>query len=353
MIISNEPWGDIWFSKHHYATELSRWHNVFFIDPADVWRPGNLVDKTIHFETLSPSLQIIRYKNFLPYHFLKFNNRIVSKRIRKALESKGVKVDWFWTFDPQRLFDPQLFKVKKSIFHVVDKYQFKHPAEVLLHKNVNGFVIVSEEFRSQYLSYSKPQLHVPHGLSADEFILEEKPHPLPFKDFILFAGNVDLRLDYAAIHKMATFFPNEVFVFLGGIKKVEDEYFERLFIQKVLKNVIYHPPVHAKMVKYWIHQSKCCIAPMRQDVPGNLISHHKILQYMAHGKAVFSPVFSAYHSFAELLYMENDTEKQLGAMENFLSQLEDSSLYEQRIQKSKENLYDNHINTITNFIGNL
>lgn len=30
---SNEGWGDVWFSKHNYAYELSKHNEVLFVDP--------------------------------------------------------------------------------------------------------------------------------------------------------------------------------------------------------------------------------------------------------------------------------------------------------------------------------
>ena len=42
IIVSNEPWGDIWYSKHHYAYELNKTNQVLFIDPPRKWSFWNL-----------------------------------------------------------------------------------------------------------------------------------------------------------------------------------------------------------------------------------------------------------------------------------------------------------------------
>lgn len=354
LLVSNEPWGDIWFSKHHYASELSRNHNVYFIDPPLKWSISNLWNARVEFNFISDKLTVIRYKNFLPHYFLKWNNRVVTKRIYRKLKSEGVHPDWFWSFDPQRLFSPIGLGVQKTIFHVVDKYRFAHPAELIFHRNVDGFVLVSDEFRKQYEHYGKPMIHITHGISGDEFEgLEQAEAEVPFKEYILFAGNVDLRLDYELIYKMAQELPGEKFIFLGGLRKVDDPFFRKIFENKELKNVIYVPAVHAKKLKFWMQKSKCCLAPMRQDIPGNMISHHKILQYMAHGKAVFSPEFSAYLPFQHLLYMNNDYKLQIASLKLFLEQGEDPDLMNERKVEACKNLYDNHIKMITAFIQGL
>lgn len=37
-----EPWGDMWYSKHHYAAELSKCRIEYFISPPDKWCPTDL-----------------------------------------------------------------------------------------------------------------------------------------------------------------------------------------------------------------------------------------------------------------------------------------------------------------------
>lgn len=354
IIVSNEPWGDIWFSKHHYAKELSHSNKVIFINPPAKWRISNLWKRRITEKKVDENLSVLNYHNFLPFFFMTFNNKVVSKRISQHLKKSKFSMDIFWSFDPQRLFIPSLFGAKKTIFHVVDKYQFKHPAELIFHQHVDGFILVSDEFVSQYLSYNRPQIVVPHGLSGDEFKIEANPNfNIDYSDFIVFIGNVDLRLDYQFIYKLGSKFPNEKFLFVGGIKTVDDIYFKKLFTDKELKNIIYLPPVHAKNVKYYIHAAKGCIAPMSTQLDGNMISHHKILQYMAHGKAVFCPVFSAYLPFDHLLYMDNSPERLLNKLNDFLTTGEKVELKTERIEIAQQHNYSHHLKTINNFIESL
>ena len=42
FIISNEHWGPVWYSKHHYANELSASNIVYFINPPSKWKFTNL-----------------------------------------------------------------------------------------------------------------------------------------------------------------------------------------------------------------------------------------------------------------------------------------------------------------------
>lgn len=353
IIISNESWGEIWYSKHHYAHELSKTNNVFFINPTSSWKLKNLFQSKVQSHLIHESLTVLNYYNFLPHFFFKFNNSIVSKRIFKFFNKQKIEVDIFWTFDPYRLFNPRLLKSKKSIFHVVDKYLFIHKAEIPLHKNVDGFVVVAEDFREQYEQYKKPIIFIPHGISLDKLSLNNPIDSTTYQNYILYVGQIDSRLDYELIVKLAIEFPNETFLFVGGLKEVNNENYNQLFIQKKFKNIIHIPPVHALLLSEFIKRAKVCIAPMWDGWAGNMISHHKVLQYLAYGKPVFSPVFSAYKSFSELLYMETSHDNFIDKMKKFISIGESNHLIDERIKLALENSYNKHVESILNFIQDL
>lgn len=350
VIVSNEAWGDIWFSKHHYAHELSKSNQVWFIDPPGKWSPLNLFKSEISSRKINDNLNVISYSNFLPYKFFKLNNKVVSARLNNFFKKRNKTIDIFWSFDPLRLYEPKLLNARFSIFHAVDKYLFQFPTEILLHQNADVFVVVAEEFKEQYTKYNKPILFVPHGIPSGESILNHNTEILP-EDYTLYMGMIDIRLDYHFIKKMALRFPEEKFLFLGDIKNVSDDIFEEIFIHKKFPNIIHHPAVHALKLKYFVDNSKCCLAPMNKEWAGNMISHHKILQYMASGKAVFSPEFSAYKSFSDLLYMNNNNDELLNKMQNFYSSGEDEQLMHKRLNYVQNQSYNSHISKIIEFIN--
>ena len=69
LLISNEPWGDIWFSKHHYANELSANNDVYFIDPPKGWSLSSLFSNQLEIEVINERLKVVRYSNSLPIRF--------------------------------------------------------------------------------------------------------------------------------------------------------------------------------------------------------------------------------------------------------------------------------------------
>jgi hypothetical protein len=161
---------------------------------------------------------------------------------------------------------------------------------------------------------------------------------------------VDLRLDFKFIRELLEKFPDEKFLFVGGIREVDDPDYFRVFEQKEFSNMIKVPPVHAKEVKYFIRKAKCCIAPMKKEIAGNLISHHKIFQYLAQGKSVFSPVFTEYNEIADLLYMNNDDDLLIGQLSDYLTTGEKMELKDSRIDFTKKLSYKTHIEMIFSFL---
>jgi hypothetical protein len=69
---------------------------------------------------------------------------------------------------------------------------------------------VSKEFIPDLQPYGKPLLYVPHGIPSDDFMASETPQKiknlLP-KDYILYVGTVDFRLDYQLIDTLLCTFP--------------------------------------------------------------------------------------------------------------------------------------------------
>jgi len=352
LIISNEPWGDIWFSKHNYAYELSKKNKVFFINPTSGWTFLNLFRRNVEIRKEQENIYSLNYNNFLPHYFLKLNNRIVSARIRKKLNATGIHKTFFWSFDPSRLFLPQLLNAEYSLFEAVDKYRFSLKGEKILYSNVNAIIVISEDFRKFHEPFGKPVLTVSHAVSSEEFNIQTPApvQPLTDQSCALYVGNLDYRLDYKLIRKMAEKFPQIRFVFIGGITITDDPDFVELFLHKKIPNVIYEGKKHFKELKYHIAASGFCIAPMRR-FEGNTISHHKIFQYLALGKPVFSCEFSEYKKSGHLLYMENDPSRLIEKMDRFISHGEPDDIQQERVALAKQFSFESIFSKIETFIS--
>ena len=126
LIVSNEPWGDVWFSKHHYANELSKLgHNVYFINPAKPWRFSSLFSFSVNIKSINPNLKVITYSNNLPTFsyksiFQKINDYLICYRLNLLFKNNNNLI--IWNFDPFRFINIYKLKIKYLIFHIVDRY---------------------------------------------------------------------------------------------------------------------------------------------------------------------------------------------------------------------------------------
>lgn len=352
VIISNEGWGDVWYSKHNYAYELSKFNQVLFIDPPPPWSFQWPMACRISINQVMDNLRVLRYNNVLPSFIqasYRMNNAWVSHAIGKFLQARKWPVDLVLTFDPARLHNPALLGAKGSLFIAVDKYILSLRGEPDLYRNVDGIVAISRSFNEFYQPYGKPILNIGHGISNEEFTAPALNHP--YGDFALYIGGIDKRVDLSLTMRLVEDHPEVPFVFIGAFKLKGNVLAEELFLHRKYKNVHLLGVKPFKELKTWIAASCFCLAPMDISIPGNDISHHKVLQYLAFGKPVFSTVFSEYKNMEHLLYMNNNPAELSGLLSSFLGTTELEALVQARIVMARKHSYRSILAQIGDFLG--
>lgn len=347
LIISNEPWGDMWYSKHNWANELSKNNKVYFINPPEKWSPVHVLSSNTTITDYTKSLSIIDYNNRLPFTrnelIFRVNEYFTTKSILKKINKDNII---FWSFDPYRFSSPQLFNPILSIFFRVDIF-FLKPRERRLIKNVDGVVVTAKELLDGVSA--KKELVVSHGISEAEFIDEES---IEYDNgFILYVGGIDFRIDHKLIDKMATEFPNEHFLFIGRVQNVKkDPLFEEIFTLKKHSNITVHGIEHFKKLKNYVAKAKACLAPMDLSVPGNAVHHHKSLQYLAMGKPIISPIFNDKINNDEFILGYKTHDEAIHILKN-INTTETTQLQENRIKFAKQFLYSNLIKKVEEFFN--
>ncbi len=354
LIVSNEPWGDVWYSKHNYAHELSAYNRVVFVDPVEKWHPSAVLGPRASLSPVSDRLSVLRYVNMLPAISnlaFRLNNTMVSHAVRGCLIANGFNTDLFLSFDPARLYDPALLGARRSIFIAVDRYVMSLRGERFLYPKVDGFITLSEDFNATYARFARPILTIGHGISTDEFDaspLEDGP-----RGHGLYVGTLDKRLDLGLLRRMVEAHPSIPFVFIGRYALEGSPEGNRLFREGRYPNVHLLGAKPFKELARHIAGARFCLAPMDVNMPGNAISHHKIFQYLALGKPTFSTVFTEYSSIAHLLYMENDISAHLARLDTFLSKGEDQGLIRARIEFARTRTYEAVFERIASFLQGL
>jgi hypothetical protein len=346
VLVANEPWGEIWYSKHNYAYELSKNNTIIFIDPAPGWKIFNaFVDPEL--KNISGNLFTIHYYNYFPLlnkTISVWNNILCSSKLKGAITNYFKRpIDVFWSFDPHRLFDPALFSPGHSIFHVVDKYDFRFFGEKFLVKNSDLIVVVSKLFEEQYKGIGKKTVYVPHGIANSQFV-SDKEVTLNYEG--IYVGNIDERLDFVLLERILKQFPAIQFLFIGKFYCENDKIAKGIFIDKKYPNMNWIGVKPFNELKNYISRAKFCLSIMDLRYPGNDIAHHKTLQYLAFGKPIFGSIFKDYSEISGLIYQSNSPEELISLMRKFLAEGELNDLKTQRIAFAKQFSYDHHIISI-------
>ena len=349
LIISTEPWGDMWFSKHNWAYELSKHNNVFFINAPKTWSFKDLFKFRIQVTEYSKSLKIIDYNNRLPFTryelIFQLNEYFIARGFRKWFEKENIKEPVFWSFDPYRFSNPQLLNPSKSIFFRVDIFFLKKREKELI-QNVDGVIVTAKELLKGV--DAKKELVLSHGISDEEFKYDKE---IQYgKGYFLYVGQIDHRLDLPLLERMLLKFPNERFLFIGKVVDINDELFHDIFTRSKYKNMIVHGVEHFKNLKNYIYNSKACLVPMDLKVHGNAVHHHKSLQYLAMGKPVISPIFNDEVNKGEFILGYKNSDEAITRIQE-LDLYETEEKVKNRINFAKQFLYSNLIKKVETFLN--
>lgn len=350
LIICNEEWGNTWYSKHNYAWELSKKNTVYFVNPPDKFNPFNIFRKNITEHKIANNLYTITYKNILPvrFEFLRIlNERFVFKKMNIFLKRKKLLNPIFWSFDPIRLTSPEIISPKMIILHLVDKYRFTYPAETIIAKKADIVLCVAQEIADGFYSLNNNVHVIPHAISNNEFL------PLITKSNScntgIYVGNIDERMDFEMTFYILNRFPEITFHFVGNIISPKNEVPLELFSSKY-PNVVYHGEKPFMELKNYIKKADFCFLFKDVKFPGNNISSHKMLQYFAQGKPIFSTRLSKYEDHEHLLFMRNDKVELGGLIENFIKNGDDCSLINKRIEYAKAHTFEITIKKIEDLV---
>lgn len=354
VVTSNEPWGDLWYSKQNYAYELSKKNTVYFINPPTQYSVKNLISNPITEGSYNENLHYIDYQNFLPLRndaLIRKNNKMVSNHLKKYFHKKGIDDYIMWAFDPLRLFNHKLLGAKLGIYHCVDYYYFQYIGEHELCTHSDFLFATSQRFLDDYTKYDAPKHVVPHGISSEEFTTDPKELAnldIDVEDYAVYVGVIDHRMDFSLLEKALIRFPDLPFVFVGPvrlysrpIKEQDLGAAQRIFEQKKYSNMHSIGSRHFKTLKNYIKKAKLCISFMDMEYHANTVHHHKTLVYLTQGKPVFGPIFSEYKDFGNIMYMDNDGAKQLDLIADFLQNGEDPQLEKMRIEHAKKYTFEN------------
>lgn len=356
LIISNEAWGPTWYSKHNYANELSKKNTVYFIDPPKKWKIINIFRNNVSAKTIKKNLYLLSYANILPASgtcklFFKINEKINFRKLKRYFLRKGLENIIFWSFDPYRLLKPSRLECNISIFHYADRYT-NYGLKIIL-QDVDVILSISSYFYQYVEKFNKPFFVTNHGISSQNFYADEDAFATTeIKDYILYVGSVDYRIDYELLFKLIQKYYSYMFVFVGNYEDALNNPFgKRIFFDEEFSNVFKVGIVEFVQLKNYISEALVCIAPMDVSMPGNRINHQKLLQYLAMGKPILCPVFIDFALEKDIFYFYNNTAECFDAFSLALAEGDDMALKQKRIELAQKFTFEKQIERIEFFLN--
>lgn len=300
LLVSPEPWNHLYISKHHYAIELAKNNNVYFLNPParsfGLSRIGILNLWVVDYTRFPKGLR------FFPAILQRFLMKI---KFRKLEEMAGVQFDCIWSFDNSVFFDFNFLERKiLSISHIVDysqDFQFSKAAST-----ATLCLGVSPNIVEKLSIYNNKSFLMPHGVSLNH---DEVGVELPGNNKVkaLYAGNLDSKyISRPLLLTLVDQHPDVDFIFLGsGGRSWLTK--ENCFLGGVI-------PAE-KLLNYLVKANLLLIAYDSVRYPNQITNSHKLLDYLASGVVVVSTFLKDYADKRHLVEMANSEEEFINLFE--------------------------------------
>lgn len=221
----------------------------------------------------------------------KMNDFFNGRKIRKSIVLKESETIW-WKFEPFRFLSKYPFNDSKQIYHVVDPYmhfwQSNYQAQ-----NSDLIVCTSPKYLSFFQEKSNSKtLHIPHGISDDEFKLDTsriEQLKNEYGDYAIFIGTVGNDIDIELIKKIID---RSIKILIIGSENNTSKEWAELRSSNLLCCL---GIMHAKELKHFIAASKVGLVTYNSiSNRKNQVSRSplKALNYLAQCKATITTIDS-------------------------------------------------------------
>lgn len=363
VLISPQPWSEVYISKHHYAIELAkRGNEVYFFNPVSDSSAATIEIKP-HDEI--SRLYLVSFACLIPYwtkfHIRWLFNLFLHFQTRRALQKIRKKIDIVWDFDCNNTYQNlDIFKAKLKVFHPVDQSTLQLP----LKKKPDIIFSVSNDILNHYSDCPVPKHFVNHGLGGAFLEMAqnkqaEKCDNIPERPLqAAYIGNLMVPfIGHKVILNTIRTFPDIQFHFFGSYEDNGNYYPNKVlqFIRALqsFPNVKLHGRRTQAFIVNSIKDIDLFFYYYCSGLGYNRDNTHKILEYLSTGKAVIGNTLSAYRKNGLFIQVENEMEW----AERFQEVVQNICSYNSVEQQRKrvafvlENSYENHIRVIENLIN--
>lgn len=320
FIISQDDWGTMFISKHHYALELAKMGNtVYYINGPDQRNSLKIGEVKIS-ETTYSKLFLVQHRFSFPF-FLKFHGGVffdflVKRHVSGMIRQIGKLPDIVWSFDLSNTIPLKCFTSKSlKIFMPVDE-----PLNVSAIRAANTadmIVSVTKEILEKYTAFPISKYFLNHGV-ASSFFGEDGRAPDGETRRVGLSGNF-LRpdVDREILMRIIRENPTVVFELWGNTRSKDsnlsnesnndNKTLDFIHFLETASNVICHGPVKTEELSRGLKRMNAfliCYDINKDQSRGT--NYHKIMEYLAIGSVVISNNVSTYNDIPGLIEMTTD-----------------------------------------------
>jgi glycosyltransferase involved in cell wall biosynthesis len=363
LILSPQPWNYFFISKHHYALELAKDNDVWFLASPQSGIGWKNLEQIIAMQT---RLKVIQYQLPFPalfrFHMKKLYRYVNYFRVKKILNKIGPQFDVCIDFGCYALYDSAGFvKAKHTIFFPVDNFGHLRFTK----RGAQHVFTVSDVIRQKFLNSGINCHFINHGL-AQSFAMQaikvlESPikWSAPEKICIGYSGNLFIRFLNRDIFRQLIL-GNQLIEFnlFGSTEynkedKGDAEWFHFLTGQPNVKLHGFLQPGKLAEAMQKMDALLLCYKADNKDYFGE--NTHKMLEYLSTGKAIISSHISHYAG-SELIAMTaagNDEALPtlFSEVVKELEQFNTADLMVKRIRFALDNTYEKQIQRIGEIIS--
>lgn len=270
VIVSNEPWGDMWFSKHYFAKALSNNYPTYFLNPAMAWNAANALGKA-KFKSAAPNLTVVDYSNRFPSRIKRKGEQTIWAELAKEIGPNRPII--LWQFDPFR-FGHEVPHCHR-IYHVVDPYH-EVDTDREIAKQSDLIVCVNDLLAKEYDYYGEKTITIPHAFNS--LSLTETPG-----NYALLAGTINHSTDLQLIHALLDKLTDQKLVFVGQVERTPGQELQATLNHP---NFEQHAARSPKELAEFITNAAVCIVPYLNEGIHKYRSPLKIVTYAQYGKPV-------------------------------------------------------------------
>jgi len=307
LIISPEPWEGHFVSKHHYAIELAlRGHDVLFFGPPEA-------SSTIRLERVvreNAVLRVVRAGRVAPAL------RFLPGWVRRGLEAAwlrrleavaGTHIDVVWLFENSRFFDMRFAGDRLKIYHQVDLNQDLHPDRAAATADIA--IAISGPIAERLKGAASLPLRITHGCQwrpAGALPAQGEERFAGCQVHAMLTGNLDtVYMDTQLVSDLVADHPEVRFHFVGRYT-IDSGLHQAL---QSAPNAVFWGPLPAMDLPALLARADILLVTYLADTYlQQLANPHKIMEYLASGRAVLATRTLEYEERPGLIEIAPDRE---------------------------------------------